>query len=115
MTVAVYQGQNAEEEWRRDVNKYSGVRHPKFLQVYGVTGSSSLYATVFHDDLVSLQEIYWLCRRSSLATAYLDAYFVRCRGIYSFNHWNILAPRVVHAMDETLERPSVRRSLGQHS
>ncbi|KAF7374283.1 MFS general substrate transporter [Mycena sanguinolenta] len=75
MTVAVYQGHNAEEEWRRDVDKYSGVRHPKFLQVYGVTGSSSLYATVFHDDLVSLQEIYWLCRRSSLATAYLDAYF----------------------------------------
>ncbi|KAJ6512553.1 hypothetical protein C8R45DRAFT_1152250 [Mycena sanguinolenta] len=75
MTVAVYQGHNAEEEWRRDVDKYSGVRHPKFLQVYGVTGSSSLYATVFHDDLVSLQEIYWLCRRSTLATAYLDAYF----------------------------------------
>ncbi|KAF8173526.1 hypothetical protein K438DRAFT_1850284, partial [Mycena galopus ATCC 62051] len=75
MTVAVYQGHNAEEEWRRDVDMYSGVRHPKFLQVYGVTGSSSLYATVFHDDLISVQEIYWLCRRSSLATAYLDAYF----------------------------------------
>ncbi|KAJ7723923.1 hypothetical protein B0H16DRAFT_331112 [Mycena metata] len=75
MTVAVYQGQNAEEEWRRDVSKYSNVRHPKFLQVYGVSGSSSLYATVFHDDLIPLQEIYSLCRRSILATAYLDAYF----------------------------------------
>ncbi|KAJ7111708.1 hypothetical protein C8R44DRAFT_252320 [Mycena epipterygia] len=50
MTVAVYQGQNAEEEWRRDISKYSGVRHPKFLQVYGVSESYSLYATVFHDD-----------------------------------------------------------------
>ncbi|KAJ7899829.1 hypothetical protein B0H13DRAFT_2029329, partial [Mycena leptocephala] len=75
MTVAVYQGQNAEEEWRRDVNKYSGVRHPKFLQVYGVSGSRSLYATVFHDDLIPLQEIYSLCQRSSLATAYLHALF----------------------------------------
>ncbi|KAJ7036951.1 hypothetical protein C8F04DRAFT_1093910 [Mycena alexandri] len=75
MTVAVYQGQNAEEEWRRDVSKYSNVRHPNFLQVYGVSGCSSLYATVFHDDLIPLQEIYSLCRRSILATAYLDAYF----------------------------------------
>ncbi|KAJ6536961.1 hypothetical protein B0H19DRAFT_380106 [Mycena capillaripes] len=75
MTVAVYQGQNAEEEWQRDVKKYSGVRHPKFLQIYGVLEPCSLYATVFHDDLISLQEIYWLCRRSALATAYLDAHF----------------------------------------
>ncbi|KAJ6556375.1 hypothetical protein B0H19DRAFT_141744 [Mycena capillaripes] len=75
MTVAVYQGQNAEEEWRQDVSKYSGVRHPKFLQVYGVSGSSNLYATVFHEDLIPVQEIYWMCRRSTLATGYLDAYF----------------------------------------
>ncbi|KAJ7870550.1 hypothetical protein B0H13DRAFT_2280594, partial [Mycena leptocephala] len=69
MTVAVYQGPNAEENWKSEVQKYSGIRrvhsffhkadylnllrsHPNFLQLYGAVSSSRLYATIFHDELV---------------------------------------------------------------
>ncbi|KAJ6565351.1 hypothetical protein B0H10DRAFT_1094100 [Mycena sp. CBHHK59/15] len=39
MTAVVYQGQNAEEDWRWDINQYSGIRHPNILQIYGVVKS----------------------------------------------------------------------------
>ncbi|KAJ7716407.1 hypothetical protein B0H14DRAFT_3012889 [Mycena olivaceomarginata] len=52
MTVAVYQGPNAEENWKSEIQKYSGIRHPNFLQLYGAVSSSGLYAMIFHDELV---------------------------------------------------------------
>ncbi|KAJ7223407.1 hypothetical protein GGX14DRAFT_164275 [Mycena pura] len=49
MTVAVYQGDNADEKWREDVSKYANLRHPNIVQVYGVTICSDICATVYHD------------------------------------------------------------------
>ncbi|KAF7344847.1 hypothetical protein MVEN_01646400 [Mycena venus] len=60
MTAAVYQGNNAAEvnlEWQEELSKYSGIRHPNILQVFGTVNSSGLYATIFHADLVLAQRI----------------------------------------------------------
>ncbi|KAJ7261432.1 hypothetical protein C8J57DRAFT_1513960 [Mycena rebaudengoi] len=53
MTVAIYQGENAEENWRRELAKYSGIRHPNFIQLYGTVSSPGLHAIIFHDGSVS--------------------------------------------------------------
>ncbi|KAJ6549635.1 hypothetical protein B0H10DRAFT_2128321, partial [Mycena sp. CBHHK59/15] len=77
MTIAVYQGQHAEEDWQRDLNQYSGIRHPNFLQIYGAVQSSGLHAVVFYDDLVPLSEMYESYRNSSILYVYLRACVIR--------------------------------------
>ncbi|KAJ7094198.1 hypothetical protein C8R44DRAFT_814826 [Mycena epipterygia] len=76
MTVAVYQGENAEEAWRRDIANYSGLRHPNIVQLYGAVNSGSLYATIFHDDLVPFEEFLEQYQHSVICTVYLYAQFV---------------------------------------
>ncbi|KAJ7443477.1 hypothetical protein FB451DRAFT_94546 [Mycena latifolia] len=49
MTVALYQGENAEEEWRQDLSQYSWLRHPNVVQLFGTASSSGIYAAIFHD------------------------------------------------------------------
>ncbi|KAF8193834.1 hypothetical protein K438DRAFT_1969136 [Mycena galopus ATCC 62051] len=49
MTVALYQGDDAEKDWRQDVSTYSRLRHPNFLQLYGITSASGIHAAIFHD------------------------------------------------------------------
>ncbi|KAJ7238652.1 hypothetical protein C8J57DRAFT_1193645 [Mycena rebaudengoi] len=71
MTVAVYQGNNAEEEWREDIQRYLWLRHPNFVQIYGTAGSSGIHAAVFYDDLVPVKKIFEKHRDSQLATVYL--------------------------------------------
>ncbi|KAJ6452796.1 hypothetical protein C8R45DRAFT_638397 [Mycena sanguinolenta] len=48
MTVAMYQGNTAEEEWRGGVSTLAALRHPNVLQLYGMASSSSVYAAVYH-------------------------------------------------------------------
>ncbi|KAJ7223428.1 hypothetical protein GGX14DRAFT_658107 [Mycena pura] len=60
---AVYQGDKVDQEkWQEDVSKYANLRHPNIVQIYGVTVSSGIHATVFHDE-----KKY---RRSPIATVY---------------------------------------------
>ncbi|KAJ7690600.1 hypothetical protein B0H16DRAFT_1856461 [Mycena metata] len=54
MTVAVYLRDNAEEEWRQDISKYSGLRHPNLIQLFGTVSSSGLHAAEYHAGLHSL-------------------------------------------------------------
>ncbi|KAF7353187.1 hypothetical protein MSAN_01506300 [Mycena sanguinolenta] len=49
VTVAMYQGDGAEDEWRQDVAKYELIRHPNVMQLYGLVSTKKLYAMVFHD------------------------------------------------------------------
>ncbi|KAJ7659550.1 hypothetical protein DFH06DRAFT_1194580 [Mycena polygramma] len=71
MTVALYQGQNAEEVWRRELEQYAAFRHPNLVQVYAMATSGQLFATVFHDDLLPLDETLRVYRDSPISTAYL--------------------------------------------
>ncbi|KAJ6452648.1 hypothetical protein C8R45DRAFT_1040467 [Mycena sanguinolenta] len=52
MTVAVYQGTNAEREWLEDISPCTLARHPNIIQLFGTTISSGLYAGIFHDELI---------------------------------------------------------------
>ncbi|KAJ7127750.1 hypothetical protein C8R44DRAFT_873550 [Mycena epipterygia] len=76
MTVAVYQGENAEETWKRELSKYSGLRHPNFVQLYASVNSDGLYATIFHDDLVPLKQFVDEYRHSVISTVYLYDCFI---------------------------------------
>ncbi|KAJ7803167.1 hypothetical protein B0H13DRAFT_2494643 [Mycena leptocephala] len=74
MTVVQYQGDNAEDEWRRDISKVSCIRHPNFVQIYAAANSHGIHATIFHDDLVPLQHFLDLYCHSHFATVYIWAY-----------------------------------------
>ncbi|KAJ7104879.1 hypothetical protein C8R44DRAFT_886905 [Mycena epipterygia] len=75
MTAAIYEGEHAEESfaktWRHELSKYSGFRHPNFVQLYGTVNSGGLYATIFHDDLVPAQQFLEEHRHSVISTVYL--------------------------------------------
>ncbi|KAJ7104881.1 hypothetical protein C8R44DRAFT_886908 [Mycena epipterygia] len=75
MTVAIYQGERAEENWKCELSKYSGFRHPNFVQLYGTVNSGGLYATIFHDDLVPVKQFIEEHRKSVVSTVYLYSYF----------------------------------------
>ncbi|KAF7334332.1 hypothetical protein MSAN_02378000 [Mycena sanguinolenta] len=44
VTVAMYRGDGAEEEWRQHVAKYESIRHPYIMQLYGLVSTKGLYA-----------------------------------------------------------------------
>ncbi|KAJ7442953.1 hypothetical protein B0H11DRAFT_2204353 [Mycena galericulata] len=56
MTVAMYQGDNAEQEWREDISRYLSLRHPNFLQLYGVASSAGIHAIILHDELIPAED-----------------------------------------------------------
>ncbi|KAJ7238602.1 hypothetical protein C8J57DRAFT_1193621 [Mycena rebaudengoi] len=71
MTVALYQGNNAEMEWWEYIKRHSCLRHPNFVQIYGTASSSGIHAAVFHDDLIPAKQIFQKHSGSHLATVYL--------------------------------------------
>ncbi|KAF7353190.1 hypothetical protein MSAN_01506600 [Mycena sanguinolenta] len=56
VTVAMYQGDGAEKEWRQHVAKYESIRHPNIMQLYG------LEATNYIDDAIgySMETSAWI-------------------------------------------------------
>ncbi|KAF7374142.1 hypothetical protein MSAN_00295600 [Mycena sanguinolenta] len=68
-TVAVYQGHGAEEEWRRDT-----ANHPNLVQLYGIATCGNMHVTVFHDDLIPLEEFVDFYSHSHFASVYILAY-----------------------------------------
>ncbi|KAJ6599439.1 hypothetical protein B0H10DRAFT_722569 [Mycena sp. CBHHK59/15] len=74
MTAIVYQGRNAEKEWRREIHNYSGIRHPNIAQLFGIVSSDRLYATIFHDEWIPIQHFLTLFSDSVVATTYLKAH-----------------------------------------
>ncbi|KAJ7872591.1 hypothetical protein B0H13DRAFT_2059226 [Mycena leptocephala] len=85
VTVAVYEGENAEENWKREVTKYSGLRRwikcinqsPKSHSALWTVNSCGIYATVFHDELVPILRFIQEYRHSMIYTIYLYGYLTR--------------------------------------
>ncbi|KAJ7768282.1 hypothetical protein B0H16DRAFT_1882189 [Mycena metata] len=76
MTVAVYRGAYAEKNWKREIEKHIGIRHPNVVQLYGTVSSGGLYATVFHDGLAGAsQQVHGGIRSSMISTVYLYGFF----------------------------------------
>ncbi|KAJ6462926.1 hypothetical protein C8R45DRAFT_1220423 [Mycena sanguinolenta] len=73
VTVVMYQGNDAEEEWRRDIAKYMSLRHPNIVQICGAASSNGIHAAIFNDDLIPLQEILDRHRSSPTLTVYIYA------------------------------------------
>ncbi|KAJ7486313.1 hypothetical protein B0H11DRAFT_2230770 [Mycena galericulata] len=73
MTVSLYEGKNAEKQWREDIEEYISFRHPNFLQLYGISSSHGIHAAVFHDDLIPVKHIMEMYS-SPVATVYLWGY-----------------------------------------
>ncbi|KAJ6512549.1 hypothetical protein C8R45DRAFT_960704 [Mycena sanguinolenta] len=74
MTVFMYQGHRAEDEWRRDIAKYMSMRHPNIVQIYAAASSKDIHATVFHDDLIPFSHFLALYHDSPLLTVYIHDY-----------------------------------------
>ncbi|KAJ7111704.1 hypothetical protein C8R44DRAFT_798511, partial [Mycena epipterygia] len=74
MTVAMYRGYNAEEEWRQDVSRHSWLRHPNFVQLYGAATSDGLHATILHDELIMAQQMLQEFRDFPVWTVYCWGY-----------------------------------------
>ncbi|KAJ7168906.1 hypothetical protein C8R46DRAFT_1092837 [Mycena filopes] len=73
VTVAVYQGDGADEEWRRDIAKYMAIRHPNILQICGRASTGSIHATLFCGDLVPFKQ--FVAGYSPVMTVYLYAIY----------------------------------------
>ncbi|KAF7374159.1 hypothetical protein MSAN_00297600 [Mycena sanguinolenta] len=76
VTVAMYEGDGAVQEWRRDIQKYMTVRHPNIVQLYATASCGDTRAVVFHDDLIPLQQFLKLYQQSHFSTLYIHAYVV---------------------------------------
>ncbi|KAJ6464503.1 hypothetical protein C8R45DRAFT_500971 [Mycena sanguinolenta] len=74
VTVAMYQGDGAEREWRQHVAKYESIRHPHIMQLYGLVSTKGLYAMVFHDELIP----YFQFLRRFEHSPILRTYIIRC-------------------------------------
>ncbi|KAJ7227972.1 hypothetical protein B0H12DRAFT_1059809, partial [Mycena haematopus] len=71
LTVAMYQGNRAEEEWRQDVAKYMSMRHPNMIQMWGAASSNGIHATLFNDDLIPLQQFLDYYQDFPILTVYI--------------------------------------------
>ncbi|KAJ6548097.1 hypothetical protein DFH09DRAFT_1169787 [Mycena vulgaris] len=71
VTVGMYEGKNAEEEWREHVSRYTSLRHPNLVQIFATASSRATYATVLHDDLVPWDHFLDVHRHSTTRTVYI--------------------------------------------
>ncbi|KAJ7160338.1 hypothetical protein C8R46DRAFT_1107805 [Mycena filopes] len=69
LTVAMYEGESAEEEWREDIERYMSIRHPNIMQIWAGASYPNLHAMVFHGDLVPIK--VFMAGRSPIMTVYL--------------------------------------------
>ncbi|KAK7035573.1 hypothetical protein R3P38DRAFT_3183369 [Favolaschia claudopus] len=74
MTVVFYEGQDAEEELKWDVDSRVGCQsHPSFLQLYGIVQYKNIHASIFYDDLISFDDIERICQQSPMLPCYIYA------------------------------------------
>ncbi|KAJ7871834.1 hypothetical protein B0H14DRAFT_202034 [Mycena olivaceomarginata] len=74
MTVALYQGDDTEEEWRQHFTKYESIRHPKIMQLYGLMNTKGLRGVVFHDEVIPITQFSSRFEYSPLLIAYINSY-----------------------------------------
>ncbi|KAF7353275.1 hypothetical protein MSAN_01515400 [Mycena sanguinolenta] len=74
MTVAMYEGDGAEETWNQHLANYESIRHPNIIQLYGLVSAKRLYAMVFHDELIPYDQFLRRFEHSSVLTTYIIAY-----------------------------------------
>ncbi|KAJ7227982.1 hypothetical protein B0H12DRAFT_1328542 [Mycena haematopus] len=73
LTVAMYQGNGAEEEWRQYIAKHMSMRHPNIIQITGAASSGGIHAILSNDDLMPLQQVLDHYQGSHFSTVYIYA------------------------------------------
>ncbi|KAK6996449.1 hypothetical protein R3P38DRAFT_1961838 [Favolaschia claudopus] len=58
MTVALYEGKRAEEQFKRDLSQYMAIRHPNSMQIHGIMHSPHVHAAIFHGGVCQSSETY---------------------------------------------------------
>ncbi|KAJ7818992.1 hypothetical protein B0H14DRAFT_3147653 [Mycena olivaceomarginata] len=74
MTIAMYQGDDIEEEWRQHITKYESIRHPKIMQLYGLMSTKGLRGVVFHDEMIPWDQFHSRFNHSAILNAYIYGY-----------------------------------------
>ncbi|KAF7337246.1 hypothetical protein MSAN_02277100 [Mycena sanguinolenta] len=74
VTVVVYQGDGAEEEWQRDVAKYESIWHPNIMQLYGLVSTKGLHTMIFHDELIPYDQFFGRFQHSPILSTYIIGY-----------------------------------------
>ncbi|KAJ6456733.1 hypothetical protein C8R45DRAFT_943552 [Mycena sanguinolenta] len=115
----VGQGNNAEEEWKRDLDCHSRLR----------ASSSEIHAAVFHDDLVLFSQFLKSFQHFPVLTAYIMACMVWSASIVSMNQAESPADRrlasapcaiectrlfCIHSVNETPGRLSMDFDILEH-
>ncbi|KAF7337277.1 hypothetical protein MSAN_02280200 [Mycena sanguinolenta] len=77
MTVAMYEGDGAEEEWNQDLANYEAVRHPNIMQLYGLVSTKRLRGMVFHDELIPYDQFFGRFENSPILSTYIIGYCAR--------------------------------------
>ncbi|KAF7353242.1 hypothetical protein MSAN_01512000 [Mycena sanguinolenta] len=103
VTVAVYQGVGAEQEWQEGVAKYESIWHPNIMQVYGLEADNYI-ADVFRDFPISWDDDHpsvWI--RSATGDLCLDVTQRGPRMGSRFDRW----PKadVLHLENVSLDAP----------
>ncbi|KAF7330734.1 hypothetical protein MSAN_02446000 [Mycena sanguinolenta] len=74
ITVAMYEGDGAEEEWNQDLANYESIRHPNIMQLYGLVRTKKLYAMVYHDELIPYAQFFRRFQHSPILSTYFIGY-----------------------------------------
>ncbi|KAJ6530691.1 hypothetical protein B0H19DRAFT_1384609 [Mycena capillaripes] len=74
VTVAIYQGDGAEEEWRHHVAKYMMIRQVPPFYCSVQSSSKNIHAAIFHDDLIPFQHLQELCSHSPMLAVFIHAW-----------------------------------------
>ncbi|KAF7353296.1 hypothetical protein MSAN_01517600 [Mycena sanguinolenta] len=74
MTVAMYEGDGAEEAWNQHLAKYEAIRHPNIMQLYGLVSNRRLRGMVFHDELIPYGQFLRRFQHSPILSAYIVGY-----------------------------------------
>ncbi|KAJ7607722.1 hypothetical protein FB45DRAFT_947586 [Roridomyces roridus] len=104
--VVVYQGENAQHQWRDFVVRHSRFWHPNVLQIFGLANFSGIYAVITQDDLLTYADYLELRRLSPLMTIYQYA----CWEVDSWNIWLRSEPPLP-TIDQTI--PWIKCSTGR--
>ncbi|KAK6977201.1 kinase-like protein [Favolaschia claudopus] len=110
MTVAVYDGMDAEKNWRDAIASYSCLRHPNVVQLFGTTQARNYYTAIFHDDLISARKLLLERSESGLWTVYFRNFL--CDGFRDAASYisSVMGGRWVSSEDCTMW---IRHSTGQ--
>ncbi|KAJ7641911.1 hypothetical protein FB45DRAFT_363297 [Roridomyces roridus] len=73
LSIFIYEGDGAEEEWRQYLSRHAKIWHPNILQIFVVSDSCGIYAVVANDDLLPFDAYISLRHPSPMMMIHLFA------------------------------------------